>query len=393
MQLELEPRRDFLDDTSVDPYYRYAGFAQVTGGGSSGGDVGVGAAGAVTGLGCDVVAGTLQGRVRPLADQQHATGEATYSICLSKVLLTTYFEGSRSAGVAPSIAARRSLWSRRYAEAYDRVGIGFGEIWKEGSPTRHTIFVMAFGHGTTTQTDGGETRTIKQLDLDFAVYRFRHLQGLTVDAIVLTSDAMKAGSDNRGGIATAFLPVRVRYETPEYFVAAHAGWGMTGGQITASGSTEVDGQVVSSWSETIDSEGLPQITRVIGGVEGGVRRDRMTASAGLARAFYPTFDGNIARESRLSGELTYAPGRMRRTKLALSPFATRTRTWTREAGSTRDVAAGASLQVGRELSKQLRVDAIGEAGVSPYAKLDGERLPSSSFGGQLLVAVSGKVAR
>jgi hypothetical protein len=75
----------------------------------------------------------------------------------------------------------------------------------------------------------------------------------------------------------------------------------------------------------------------------------------------------------------------------LSPFAARTRTWTRDAGDSHDLSAGASLYVGRQLTRELRVDAIGQAGVSPYASLDGERLPSSTLGGQVLVALSARV--
>jgi hypothetical protein len=148
---------------------------------------------------------------------------------------------------------------------------------------------------------------------------------------------------------------------------------------------------VDSWTETIDSEGLPDMTIFVGYLEGGIRRDRITASGTVSRSFYPTFDGNIAREARVEGQVSYVAGRTRRTQLALSPFATRTHTWTREDGDSRDVATGASLHVGRELTKRLRVDAIGEAGVSPYARLDRERLPGNQLGGQVLVAVSGRV--
>jgi hypothetical protein len=175
------------------------------------------------------------------------------------------------------------------------------------------------------------------------------------------------------------------------YVTAQAGWGFSGGYVMASGSTEVNGQTTSSWSETIDSTGLPQMTILVGDVEAGVTRDRLQWSARVARSFYPTFDGNIAREARLSGSVTYTPGRTRRTKLTLSPFAARTRTWTREDGTALDYSTGASLYVGRQLNRILRVDAIGQAGVSPYARIDSERVPSSTLGGQVLVAVSGRV--
>jgi hypothetical protein len=393
IQLELQPRHDFLADVedsvvSPEPYYRFAAFGQLTGGGHGGGDVGVGAAGAVAGLGCDLVNGNAQGRLR--FDGSYA-GEANYSLCLSRVLLTTVFEGRRGVGIEPALDARRSLWARHYDETYDRIEIGFGEVWWN-EKHRHTLFKMALGHGATVQDD----RTVKTLDLDFALYRFRRVTDwtLTVDTIVLTNEALKAGADNQGGVATAFMPVRLRYETPERYITARAGWGFSGGYVTASGSTEVNGQTTSSWTETIDSTGLPQMTIVVGDIEAGMRRDRMQWSTKLARTFYPTFDGNIAREARVAGMVSYSPGRTRRTKLTLSPFAARTRTWTRDAGSSHDLSAGASLYVGRELTRELRIDAIGQAGVSPYARAVaavGERLPSSTLGGQVLVALSARV--
>lgn len=387
IQLELEPRHDFIDDEhSTDPYVRYAGFAQLTGGGHGGGDVGAGASAAVAGLGCDVVAGNAQGRLR--FDSTYA-GEANYSICLSRVLITAVFDGRRGVGLEPALDARRSLWAQHYDETYDRAEFGFGEIW-DSPRHRHTIMTMAFGHGVMHQGD----RTVKTIDFDFSLYRFRRVteSAFTVDAIVLTSEALKAGLDNKGGISTAFMPVRLRYETPERYITAQAGWGFSGGTVTESSTTEVNGKTTSMWTETVDSSGLPQMTIFVGDVEAGIRRDRVQWSTKLARTFYPTFDGNVAREARVAGAVSYTPGRTRRTKLSLSPFAARTRTWTREAGTSLDLSAGASLYVGRELTRELRIDAIGQAGVSPYARIDADRLPASTLGGQVLVAVSGRIS-
>jgi len=74
-------------------------------------------------------------------------------------------------------------------------------------------------------------------------------------------------------------------------------------------------------------------------------------------------------------------------------LAARTWTYSRDAGASYDVSAGASLRVGRDLSHARRLDAIGEAGVSPYTRLDGERLPANAFGGQVLVALGARAAR
>jgi hypothetical protein len=124
-QLVLAPRRGLLDD-SLDPNIRYTGFAQVTGGGSAGGDLGAGAAGALGGLGCDAVAGSVQGRVRP-ASEPRLVGEARWSVCLSRVGITTMFDGQSGIGIAPALDARRSLWSRRYDAHYRRLTIALGE--------------------------------------------------------------------------------------------------------------------------------------------------------------------------------------------------------------------------------------------------------------------------
>ncbi len=334
------------------------------------------------------MAGDAQARLR--FDASYAA-EANYSLCLSRVLLTTVFDGRRGMGIEPALDARRSLWAHRYDETYDRVEIGFGEVWWNDRH-RHTLFMMALGHGTTEQAD----RTVKTIDFDFTLYRLRRFAGatLTLDAIVFTSEALKAGTDNKGGVAAAFMPVRLRYERPDRYITVQAGWGFSGGYVMASGSTEVNGQTTSSWSETIDATGLPKMTILVGDVEAGLVRDRLQWTARLARSFYPTFDGNIAREARVSGAVTYTPGRTRRTKLTLSPFAARTRTWTRDAresGTSLDLSAGASMYVGRQLNRILRVDAIAQAGISPYARIDSDRLPSSTLGGQVLVALSGRV--
>jgi len=394
-QLELGPRRQVFDEQPIDPYVRSAAFGQLAGGGDGGGGAAAGAALAIGGLGCDIVNGSAQGRLRPFSqDGEHISGEVSYGACLSRIALTVAISGTRGSGLAPSISDRRSLWSRRYATSYDALEIGFGEIWDDRKPDapHHTILPMVFGHGETRQVDGVDTRTIVTLDLDLAVYRYRRPSGFAIDTIVLTSNALKAGDDNLGGVASAFYPVRMSYETDELYVRGAAGWGISGGQVTQSSETKVNGKTVDSWTETINSDGLPDMTIFVGDLEAGIRRDRVTASAKASRSFYPTFDGNIAREARVQAQLGYVAGKTRRTELAVTPFATRTHTWTRDAGDSRDISTGASLHVGRELTKQLRVDAIGEAGVSPYARLDRDRLPSNNLGGQVLVALSGHVA-
>jgi hypothetical protein len=120
------------DGDPQDAYLRYTGFAQLTGGGSAGGDLGVGVAGALGGLGCDLVAGSAQGRVRPASDQR-LVGEARWSLCLSRIGFTAVFEGRNGIAIAPALDARRSLWSRRYDENYRRMTIAIGEGWWPGS--------------------------------------------------------------------------------------------------------------------------------------------------------------------------------------------------------------------------------------------------------------------
>lgn len=372
------PAQERIEQVAADDDQHFVGYGQVVAGGPGGVGTGAGALVTIKGpLGCNFVDAGVHGSLRRTV----VSGHADYSLCLARELLTVAFDGTRGTGLTPGYDARRSLWARYYDHAYDRATFAGGEL--EG----HTVLEMVFGHGTTKQTDGATTRKITSLDFDMTMYRYRN-DVVRVDAIAFTSNAVKAGDDNKGGVAGAIYPVRLRLEDDGVYVAAAAGWALAGGKVTQSSETKVDGKVTSSWSETIDGSGLPEIAILGGNLEVGVQRDRFQANTRVARGFYPTFDGNLAREARVSAELVY---QRRRTKLALAPFAARTRTWTRDDGDSRDVSAGASLHVGRELSKELRLDAIGEAGFSPYARLDGERLPTSSLGGQVLVALTGSV--
>jgi hypothetical protein len=210
---------------------------------------------------------------------------------------------------------------------------------------------------------------------------------------VLDADATKEDGGTSGGVTTAFDPLRAAIETGGWFASARAGWGMSGGQASVSSTTEVDGEVVDMWEETIDGEGLPKLTLGVGELEVGARRDRWEARASVERSLFPTFDGNLALEERASGSVAYAFGRRRATRVKLSPFAARTWTWTRDAGSSYEESVGASVHAGHALREQLRIDAIGEAGVTPYARLDGVRDPEARLGGRVLVALSAFVSR
>jgi hypothetical protein len=64
-QLDLAPRRDLLSEEATGPYWRGAAFAQLAAGTASPVDVGVGAAAALSGIGCDLISGAVQGRLRP----------------------------------------------------------------------------------------------------------------------------------------------------------------------------------------------------------------------------------------------------------------------------------------------------------------------------------------
>jgi len=393
-QLVLGPRRSLLGAESPDPYVRLAGFAQITGGGSAGGDLSAGVAAAVAGLGCDFAAASMQGRLRPTAELR-LVGAARWSVCLSQIGITLALDGRDGIGLAPPIDARRSLWSRRYDETYRRITLAGGEGWIPGSPHRHSVFVAALGHRTTIQTDGMERRNIVELDLDFAMYRYRHVNHqhtLVVELLALASDAIKAGDSNLGGVTYDVLPVRFELATGDVHLAAKGGVGYTGGKTTASSSTQLNGRTVSSWADEIDATGLPELRTFVGSVTAGVAREPCHASVSISRSFYPTFDGNVALENRLSGSATWTRRGAHAAAIALSPFVAHTTTWTRDAGAAGEIDVGASLHASYALSALLAVDAIAEAGRTPYARLDGARL-ADSFGGQLLVAFTAHVAR
>jgi hypothetical protein len=131
---------------------------------------------------------------------------------------------------------------------------------------------------------------------------------------------------------------------------------------------------------------------LIGSVAIGNRRDRVHASARVSRAFHPTFDGNVALEERLAATVGWTRRGSHATSIALAPFVVRTRTWTRDLGSSDALGFGASVRAGHALTGLLHIDAIGEVGRTPYARLDGARL-ADTLGGQLIVALTARVAQ
>lgn len=391
-QLDLAPRRDLLSDEATGPYWHGAAFAQATAGTASGLDVGVGAAAAVSGIGCDIVSGAVQGRLRPLAAQR-AVGSAQWGFCLSRVGLTFEISGVHELGVAPALDGRRSLWRRRYDGSTERITVGGGELWRQDSRHRHAFMMITLGHGVVRQHDADGDGRSAQLEIDMSTYWYHYAGRATdakVEALVIEGAGLKVGDDDRGGTAFTLLPARARIDRAGWYAAAHGGWAFTGGQMTASSQTTVNGEVVDEWTETIDGAGLPELTIPVGGVAVGVRTGELWTSAAVARSVFPTFDGNVAAEDRVSARFD---GTLGRGTFALAPFATRTRTWTRDAGSYVDRALGVSASVGRPLTDVVRADVYGEFGLSPYARLDGERAPRSAVGGQVLVALTARVAR
>jgi hypothetical protein len=386
-QLELLPRADIFDDVETNPYVRTAGFAQLTTGNEAGTDLGVGGAVAIGGLGCDFVNATAQARLRPLSDQS-AVGSADWSLCLSKVLMTVVFEGRHALGVAPAIDARHRWWRRRYDENYGRVTGAGGEFWVNDERHRHTILSISIGHGETKQEDA----KIVQMDLDILLYRY-HFAGnydLELDALAITSNAIKAGTSNLGGLAAHFYPLRVRYDDGTLFASASAGWALAGGSITLSSETKVDGETVDSWTDTIDGEGLPEFSTRAYEATMGARFSGIEMSMTAAKQLYPTFGGDLALERRLATRTSYTIGKM---TYALSPFIARTRMWTRESGNFADTSYGVTFATGRQLNRMLRLDAMGEAGKSPYTRLDGDHVQRSQLGGQVMFALSAGMSR
>ena len=57
------------------------------------------------------------------------------------------------------------------------------------------------------------------------------------------------------------------------------------------------------------------------------------------------------------------------------------------------LAATCGAAASHAFGDRLRLDAVGELGATPYARLDGVRAPESQLGGHLLVALSAVTAR
>jgi hypothetical protein len=380
-QLALPPLEDVMHDDDARPVAAAVAYGQLVAG-STGVGLGGGAAAAIAGASCDLASGSVQGLLHT-DDAAPVVGVARADLCLDLGVFVRY-HGERAAGLAPAIDARRSLWNRPYDARYDRVEMGVGPLSFDGV-NRYSIFHVAFGHGEIDQVDQGTSRRIVDLDLDLAMVTYEHGSTVRVDALAIANDAIKAGDSDLGAVTTELDPVRASVDTGGWFASARGGWGWAGGETTQSGSTMVDGKTTSSYSETVDSSGLPQFSTPVGAATVGGRSGRLTASATVSHDLYPTFDGNVAVESRASTTGALAFGK---TMLAVSPFVARTRTWVRDGGEQRTLAAGAQLQVGRALPHELRVDALAVAGRTPYARLGGGREPDGALGGQVMVALS-----
>ncbi len=383
-QLALPALEDFSHDYDARPVAAAVAYGQLIAG-STGVGLGGGAAAAVAGMTCDLASGSVQGLLHT-GDAAPAVGVARADLCLDVGVFLRY-HGERAAGLAPAIDARRSLWNRPYDQRYDNVEMGVGPLSFDGV-NRYALFHVAFGHGEIDQVDQATSRRIVDLDLDLALVTYEHLRAgsnLRVDALAIANDAVKAGDSDLGAVTTELDPVRASIDTGGWFASARGGWGWAGGETTQTGSTMVDGKTVSSYSETVDSSGLPQFTTPVGAATVGGRSGRFVASATVSHDLYPTFDGNVAVESRASSSGSIAFGQ---TTLAVSPFVARTRTWVRDVGEQRTLSAGAQLQVGRALPHQLHLDALAAAGRTPYARPGTARESDGALGGQVMVALS-----
>ncbi|MBK7073345.1 MAG: hypothetical protein IPH44_13680 [Myxococcales bacterium] len=126
--------------------------------------------------------------------------------------------------------------------------------------------------------------------------------------------------------------------------------------------------MVDEWTETIDGEGLPELTILVGGLAVGVPGE-LWASAAVARSVFPTFDGNVAAEDRVSarfdGTLGAAASRWRCSPPAPAPDPRRWHLRRPRGGRVRVVRPPPSGRRG--------ADVYGEFGLSPGARLDGDR--------------------
>ena len=347
----------------------------------------VGAHVAMTGFRCNLVDASAQAVV----GSSHAALDTSYRVCLLGAPIVLVVGGTKGAGLEPAIDARRSLWRSRYDVSSQHTELGLGNLGprsKGGTETRHSVFMMAMDRTVTTQTAGADSQRTLELDFDFSLYRLSRVapdSTLQLDALVLDSTAVAAGATELGGVALSVFPVALSASTPHWFGSARAGTGHLGGTTTQSTSTEVNGQVVSSTSDTIDGSGLPTVAAAVGDATLGLRRGSLTASLTVARSVFATFDGNQALDARASGTLSYVHGK---TTVTVAPFIARTRTWTRTPAVLDERSLGATLHVQREMTHHLGLAAFGQVGRTPYARLDDTRDQHAVTGGSVVVALS-----
>ena len=378
----VSPDEDEIVDTSGDPYVRFAGFAQLAAGSDQ--QLRLGGAAAVSGVNCRLVEASAQAHLRAATDDPIG-GIADATVCPFNYVVSFHGEGHAALGIAPNLGDRSDRWRRRYDEVSYKLGFGIGEFFDatEESPSRHSGLHVGVGYGVTRQLDEGERAVMKSAEIFGTLYRYRYFSptiSITVDGLAVSSKATKHDIGDLGSVVTTLDALKLELATTHVVISARGGLVKTGGRVTASG-----GSGGTAWMETYDASGLPELRGFGGEISIGGRGRGIEVLAHARRSVYPTIDGNLAREDHASASIAIT---RRAVRAVLAPFLARTQTWIRSADTDKAWTGGASLEVGRDVMKHVRLDAIVIAGVSPYASVEGARAPTNEVGGQALLVLT-----
>lgn len=273
--------------------------------------------------------------------------------------------------IVPRLSSRRELWRRPYTREQwggavtmahyqlDRWGFELGRV------TLH--------FADSQQVDGGLSRRRFELIDDWTLFSLRRRPSdpdrpmMAVDLGVLASTGIEDADDV--AVATAY-PLR----------ASHVPIGSTG--------WELDGALAWSftvWMQTsgvggshyFGSSTLPDKTVVTGnfGVRGAIGPTEL--SAGYQRSLYLTFDTELAREDRLSAQLSFP---LRRADLTLEGFAADTEVWVERDRSERSRTGGGRVAIAYPLAGGWDLGLSGELARGFYGPLDRDARPRAELG-------------
>ena len=351
------------------------------------GEAGVGGEVWQDGIRCQSVAAGASASLVAGDEPAQLTGAQWASVCISArtdegldiVLLD--LQHSLEWDQRPALSMPRSLWQRRYRR--EQIGLTWAAVDFLAKPASTLHFValnMRPRFDFVSQDDDAGRATQTTWGIDVMVLGFYDEKPDRVEAanfLVLEVDGI---FDALSTTVLTFVPAEAR------------------GMVLGNHLAMVDGRVFfQNGQQYLHPEGEEVVNvqnRSLYGADIEVYRRGEWLSGGLrlARELYPTFDEELAVDTRAAGWVSAQRAPMQATLRGFvahtavsAPLLPGTEPGQPEATETSDVTGGVALDLRVDVGRWLALGLGVEVARSYYARLDGDRVPTAALGAQALV--------